>query len=295
MAAKKSNQLLWTIHGLGVLMWVVCFFFGLAYQTSLIVSIPVSLLLGGFMILFVRGMYKQKTKSTHEPKDSLFDLLYKICYGVISLSSFVFILHFIFITTVERDNIVNDAERQYYELKQIFDETDPNGYVISYIEYRLIDFENTLKTNNIPSGEIKNEIELKTTNFMDDYSLIKEYFTKSSFNKNKDKLNNLVWLDDIQSLLNNLYETKNKCLNDLLESSQKNDFEQHPYKPVSNNYTENLKDRLKFSFEKTDSNSILYSVLLAVIFQFLILLVYFIVQREDKSFKGKKVEGVSSI
>ena len=296
MALKNGNKLLWAIHILGILFWVSCFFFGLTYHKSLIISIPVSLILGGFLFLFVLGMYKQKTKTVYEAGDKLFNLLYKILYAAISLFSFILLLHFIFITTIERNNIKEDARRQYFELKQILNEEDPNGYVKSYVEPRLVVFEKSLITENTPSEKIKNEIELKTTEFMEEFHRIKNDFTESSSNKNIGNLDYIIWMDDVQSLLENLYETKNKCINDLIESSREIDFEYRPYKPASNKYTENLKNRLTFDYEKIDSSSLIYSVLLAVIFQFLILLVYFVTPRGNKSFRGKgKVAGISSI
>jgi len=295
MESKNGNKFLWGIHGLGVLLWVVCFFFGLAYHSSVIIGIPFSLVLGGLMFLFVRGMYIQKTKKTHEPKDNVFDLLYKILYGVLTLSSGIFLLHFVFMTTFQRDEIVRYAQGQYNELAQIFNENDPNSYVNSYVDYRLLEYEKSLETNNNPPGWIENKINSNRDDFMDSYETIKAVFKQSLFNQKKDKLNDIIWLDDIQSLLNDLYETKQRCVNELMESSQKYDYENRQYTPVSNNYTANLREWLKIDFNEINSNSILYSALLAIVFQFLILLVYFLSKRGDDRFKGKKTVGMASI
>lgn len=294
MASKKTNNILWILHGVGLCLWVACFFLGFAYQAETVISIPVSLAVGGLMFLFVLGMYKQKIKRTHEPQDKLFDLLFKIFYGVTSLVSFVFILHFIFITTVEQGNIRYAAKDQYDELKLIFDDDNLNGYLESHVNYRIKVLEKSLIANHTPQSEIDNEIELRKTEFEDDYFIMKDYFTKSSFNKEKGKLDNIIWLDDVQYLLNNLYETEEYCLNGLVESSQRIDPEQS-YKPMVNSNSENLRTRLKFDFKKINSTSIIYGTLLSLIFQSLILLVYFVAERGDRSFKGKKIDGISSL
>lgn len=149
------------LSGIGIVLWTVCFFFGLNYVQSgaLMVSVPVALFLGIALGFFIVQM---KRKSNPEPGEHVkhaqtLEFVLLGLYLVACLFSAVFICHMVAVSTDYQTEIQNKAKNQMEELGRIFGTAETAGSYMEYVTDKLDTYRIEQEGKNKDKGTIEVE------------------------------------------------------------------------------------------------------------------------------------------
>lgn len=285
---KRKVFLLTTLCVVGILLWAVCFFFGFYYHYGVWTGIPIALGVGLFMGFFMWMAEKYKAETVDVVKARKKEILSLALYVVFSFGSGIFVYHLMTVEVNSKGTIILEAGKQIGNIENYFGDTSLSESYRHYVDERVGDKKRQMESWY---GVDPNEVALAGNSLRDSlingsgYSSL-EIYTKKFVKQFKQNVINNWSVFDVHNCLKSLEFLQRSC-KEVIEYSKKRNLVAVAYECKVQNDTVILTKYLQIGGHKGTSGSSLLFFIVVVVLQGMILVKYFMTQRNN----GGKMSG----